>query len=218
MKSLDQRFPVYSKLLKLYPHPYQSEYSEQMLQTLADMLDNAETPSQRASIWLRATVDYPLSVVKQQLIFSGGTMNQPMPSYIKQYGVIGGCMMAPFFIFLILNAILGDRLQHSVVWHTNVLLMWLVLLPSLAIILNLAALLHWLQSGRRQTKTSPWRMLTDFQHNWPALSVAIVGLGILAIVFGHDSVGCLTGNPVRELHNFHDTVQCVQQGVPNQNK
>jgi len=85
-------------------------------------------------------------------------------------------------------------------------------LPAVAILLNTAALLRWLRSRRRETGQATWKLLADWRHDWPALAVMLIGLGILALVFGHDSVHCVAGNPFHELRDWHSTWQCVQRG------
>lgn len=210
MDKLTKRFPRYSRLLRLYPPSYQAEYGEQMLQTLADMLDNAQ-PGEKWRIWLRTGLDFSPSIIKQQLSYEGGIMANQMPSYIKRNGLIGAGLVAPFFVFVIINSFIDHDLSHSLVWHTNVLFTWLVILPGLAVILNAAALLRWLLKQRPPAKTSLWRRVVDLRHNWPAIGVVIVGLGILLFVFGHDSVHCITGNPLHEVTNWQQTSQCIQR-------
>lgn len=209
MDSLKHRFPRYSRLLALYPADYRQEYGGQMLQTLADMLDD---PGRRkAGVWGRITLDFPLSVIKQQLIYSGEAMGNTMPGYIKRNARLGAWLVAPFFIFLIFDAVMRHRLEHSWVWHTRALFIWLIVLPGLAAIFNLAALLRWVHARRRETHSSAWKVLTDLRLNWPALGMAVLSIGILGLVFFHDSVHCVTGNPVRELHNPYQTWQCIEQ-------
>jgi len=209
MKDLIKRFPRYSKLLYLYPVSYREQYGEQMLQTLADMLDDPQ--QSRASTWVRISLDFPLSVVKQQVTYTGEAMATTMPSYIKRNAVLGAWLVAPFFLFIILNGILGDRLYHSWFWHTRVLFIWLIVLPSLAVLFNLVSWLRWVQSRRRETKKGTVAILADVRRSWPALAMVVMGVGILGIVFFHDSVHCITGNPIRELHNPSQTWHCVQQ-------
>ncbi|HVS58152.1 MAG TPA: hypothetical protein VHD60_00225 [Candidatus Saccharimonadales bacterium] len=210
MNKLRERFPLYNKLLHLYPVGYRKEYGEQMLQTLADMLD--AQPSHTSAIWARTALDFPLSVLKQQLIYTGDTMATQMPDYIKRNALLGTWLVAPFFVFIILNSLVGQRLHDTILWHTNVLFAWLVVLPSLAALFNLAALLRWMNAHRRETKQGTWRMLADVRRYWPAAALAIVGVGILGLVFFHDSVHCVIGNPVRILHNPHQTLRCIQRG------
>jgi len=208
MKDLAKRFPRYSKLLYLYPVSYRKEYGEQMLQTLADMLDDPQ--QSHTSIWLRITLDFPLSVLKQQVTYTGEAMATAMPTYIKRNALIGAGLIAPFFIILTINGILGNRLQSSWLWQSWVLFIWLIVLPALAVACNLAAWIRWSRAAR-ETKQSLWRILTDFRLSWPALTMMILGMGILGLVFFHDSVHCVAGNPVRELHNPSQTWHCIEQ-------
>lgn len=216
MTDTDHRFPRYSRLLRLYPAGYRKEYGEQMLQTLADMLD--DPARSHPGVWSRLVLDFPFSVIKQQLSYTGEVMATTMPDYMKRNAMLGTGLVAPFFLLLALHVVAGNRLEHSWFWHTHVLFIWLLVLPGLAIVCNLQALLRWGLHRRQETHTGTWKVLTDFRRNWPALGVIIIGLCILALVFGHDSVGCVTGNPMRELRNFHQTWQCVQQGVPSQHR
>lgn len=209
MNTLSDRFPLYSKLLHLYPVGYRKDYGEQMLQTLADMLD--AQPDRKAAIWTRTAVDFPLSVLKQQIIYTGDTMATQMPDYIKRNALLGTWLIAPFFVFIIANSIVGSQLQRSILWHRNVLFAWLVVLPSLAALFNLAALLRWMNSRHRETHQGTWRMLADVRRYWPAAALAILGIGILGLVFFHDSVHCVLGNPLREAPNWHQTLRCIQQ-------
>lgn len=210
MSSLKQRFPRYSKLIRFYPLPYRHEYSEQMLQTLADMLDDPEL--RRSTVWARTVLDFPLSVANQQFNYLGEAMASTTPAYIKRNALLGACLLAPFFFFIILNSLMHQRLHNSWAWHTNVLLAWLILLPSLAVLFNFATMLRWAQTRRKENKISAWKALGDVRHNWPAFGVILVGLAILALVLGHDSVHCVSGNPFRELHNPYQTWQCIQRG------
>lgn len=207
MAHLSKRFPRYSKLLHLYPAGYRKQYGEQMLQTLADMLDDSERS--RSEVWSRLILDFPFSVIKQQLSYTGEAMTNTTPVYIKRTAVLGAWLVAPFFVFVILNSLMHNRLHQSWAWHSDALFIWLVLLPSLAAIFNLGALLRWVQTRR---KIGAWRALLDIRSNWPVLAMAIVAVGILGVVFFHDSVHCVTGNPIRELHNPHQTWQCIARG------
>jgi len=209
MDRLSKRFPRYSHLLRLYPGGYRQEYGEQMLQTLADMLD--DPARKKTAVWARTVLDFPLSVTRQQLTYAGNAA-AVMPRYLKHNARVGAWLVAPFFLFVILNNLSNQRLHDSLLWHTDFLFMWLILLPAVAILLNTAALLRWLRSRRRETGQATWKLLADWRHDWPALAVMLIGLGILALVFGHDSVHCVAGNPFHELRDWHSTWQCVQRG------
>ena len=212
MGSLAKRFPLYSKLLRFYPAPYRDTYGEQMLQTLADMLDNAPSAAAKRLIWLRAALDLPLSAAKQQLKYTGGIMANETPTYIKRTNLIGAILLMPFFILLVLNSTIGPlRMQRTWAWGPWVLAVGLIMMPAIALALELGALLCWALARRRQEHISVWRGLFDIRRNWPLLGIAALGFGIILLVFGHDSVHCVAGNPVRELRNWHTTWQCIQQ-------
>jgi len=151
MNKLEQRFPRYSKLLSLYPSNYRQNYGEQMLQTLADMLDDPERS--KTAVWSRLTLDFPLSLLKQQLIYTGEVMAMDTPYYVKRSAVVGSALVAPFFIFLALNGIMHNRLQHSWVWNSWFLFVWLILLPAIAALANIQALVRSRQAaGTAQNK------------------------------------------------------------------
>lgn len=214
MGSLEKRFPRYSKLLKLYPAPYQKEYGEQTLQTLADMLDDPHAG--KAAVWTRTIVDLPLSLAKQNLIYAGGIMKNETPNYIKLNSVIGAALLLPFFAALIANGsdrlIFNQDLYHSWLWHTPVLFTWVLALPAAAALLTLISLVLYSRQHGRSQRTGWLKGLLDFRRNWPLLLVAIIALGIVGMVRFHDSVHCVAGNPAKEIGNWSRTWQCIQQG------
>jgi hypothetical protein len=205
---LNKRFPKYSKLLYLYPTAYRKQYSEQMLQTLADMFDDA--PKQKTAIWIRTVLDLPLSATHQQLNYTGAAMTHDTPQYVKNSALTSAALLVPFFVLVIAHS-LDSGMQHSVWWHYHVLFTFFVLLPSLAFLLSLVAFISWLVERHKQEKQSWLKAVLDIRRNWYLLVVLIVGLGIVGMVYGHDSVHCVTGNPFRELHNPSQTLSCIEQ-------
>lgn len=205
---LNKRFPKYSRLLNLYPTAYRKQYKEQMLQTLADMLD--DTPAEKRTIWTRTMLDLPLSVLHQQLSYTGAAMINDTPKYVKNSALIGATLLLPFFVLVTAHSV-DSSLQNSVYWHFRVLFTFFVLLPSLAFLLTAVALISWLVERRKQEKKSLLKELFDLRRNWYLLTILVIGLGIVGLVYGHDSVHCITGNPFRELHNPNQTLSCIEQ-------
>lgn len=205
-----KRFPIYQKLLHLYPAAYRKQYGEQMIQTLADMLDDAPSSAQKASIWTRTLLDLPISAVKQQVTYTGAVMTERTPKYVKNSAIIGAALLVPFFVLVIAHS-LDNNLQGSVFWHYHVLFTFFVLLPAIAFLLASVAFISWLVERHQTEKQSWFKELLDIRRNWYLLAVLIVGLGIVGLVYGHDSVHCVTGNPVRELHNPNQTLTCIEQ-------
>jgi hypothetical protein len=206
--NLHQRFPGYSRLLKLYPRSYRQQYEQEMLQTLADMLDDPD--NSRQSVWLRTALDLPLSLAREQFHALQLASLPQTPAYIRTSSLIGGLLVLPFFVFVTLNTLLDQRLYNSLFWQVWMLFIWLLVLPGLAIVINLAATMKWVHDRRTITHRGFWRTLLDIKQTWPVLSIVIIGLGIIALVFGHDSVHCLGGNPIQEISNWHGTWQCIQ--------
>jgi hypothetical protein len=205
---LNKRFPKYSKLLYLYPAAYRKWYAEQMLQTLADMLD--DSPAKKTAIWTRTMLDLPLSVLHQQLSYTGAAMGGDTPKYVKNSALLGAILLLPFFVLVTAHS-LDSGLQNSVYWHFRVLFTFFVALPAIAFLLTTVALVFWLTERRKQDKKSLVAELFDLRRNWYLLTVLIIGLGIVGMVYGHDSVHCITGNPYRELHNPSQTLSCIEQ-------
>lgn len=209
MNVLNKRFPHYSKLLALYPAAYRKKYGEQMLQTLADMLDDASSPASRAAIWTRTVLDLPISLIHQQLSYASHAFAQETPSYVKRNALIAALLLVPFFVIVVANDLTAHGLYRTWLWHDHVLFAWIVALPALALGISLVTFIGWLVQNRR--KQSFWRNVLDVRHSWPLLVVGVIGLGIIGLVLFHDSVHCLTGNPIREVRNPRATWHCIEQ-------
>lgn len=207
---LRKRFPNYNRLLYLYPTAYRQRYKEQMLQTLADMLDDAPSKSQRIAVWSRIIADLPISVMHQQVTYTGAVMTQDTPKYVKNSTLLGTIMLLPFFIILAAASI-DKNLRQGTLWHFHVLFTFFVALPTLAFLLAVVAFISWIVERHQKEQRSWLREVIDIRRNWPLLGVIIVGLGIVGMVYGHDSVHCVTGNPIREIQQAHQTLRCIEQ-------
>lgn len=211
MSDLSKRFPRYSRLVRMYPKKYQQEYSDQMLQTLADMLDDAQTKRKRTLIWTRVTLDLPVSIMKQQLTSGGEVMWRDTPDYIKYNAVVAAVLLLPFFVLLLLDAVTAHALYHTWLWKTPVLATWLIVMPAAAFVLSTGTLVRWAFVRIQQGGVGYRKVLFDFRHNWTMLTAIVLSLGIIALAFGHDSVHCVTHNPITEARNWHNTWRCIQQ-------
>ena len=209
---LKRRFPRYSRLLRLYPLPYRQEYGPEILQTLADMLDGAESSSQRTAIWLRATIDLPLSATKQQLILVGGIMAHETPDYLKRSATIGAILVSPFLTFLFLDSITSHSLYGGFFWRPWVVATWIVFMPAAALLVTSAAFVRWSVERQRRGRVSFWRSLLDWRHNWPVVGIAALSLGIILLALFHDSVHCVVHNPIPEIRYWHTTWTCIRNG------
>lgn len=211
MGTLNHRLGVYRALLKLYPKPYQHTYADQMLLTLDDMLTAAPSRTSRTAVLLRAAFDLPLSIVTQQTKYLGGCMAHDMPRYIKITALAAAICLVPFMAALAANSLSQltghGALYHTWLWCRPLLAAWVLYLPLAAVVLALGGTAY-LALQRRHDWNSLSRIVLL---SWPALLVGSAGLGIIAMVFGHDSVHCITGNPVHEIQHWQQTWRCIQQ-------
>lgn len=206
MDRLRSRFPIYSRLLRLYPVAYQRQYGEEMLQTLADMLDDPE--HSKAATWLRTSFDLPLSVSKQQLIYTGAAMTHDNPNYLKRNTLLSALLLAPFSLALIVSA-----LDHGAVMGRYRLVFsyaTLVFLPAIAFLISTMTFVYWTAEQHRRTGSSFWKSLIDIRHNWFVLVVAGLGLCMALFLPFHDSTHCIMGNPVHEAAHLNRTWNCIQ--------
>jgi hypothetical protein len=171
------------------------------------MLDNPEQND--ATTWARITLDFPMSALHQQLSYTGAVMKNETPNYMKRSALAGVAMLLPFPIVIAINSLSDHTLLDSHVWKPFYLLL-LVALPAVAFLLNSLTFWRW-SAERRKTGTGLFRNLFDVRHNWSVVIVAMLGLLFALFIPFHDSVHCVTGNPIRELHNPHQTWQCIQQ-------
>jgi lysylphosphatidylglycerol synthetase-like protein (DUF2156 family) len=201
--------PAYRRLVRLYPASYRHRYGQRMVDTLEDMLQAAPSATGRTTIGLRLLAETPLSIGRQHLSMIGATMSHDMPEYIKRNAVLSSILLVPFFVLIALTIIAhpylgGAPLQAKVIYFL------VVILPLLALVLSVATLASWVEqqaaSGRRVLAS-----LFDLRRNWPLIGTACLALMIPLFLYGHDSVECITGNPIREVRNLHATLQCIRE-------
>ncbi|HVV25961.1 MAG TPA: hypothetical protein VHC21_02935 [Candidatus Saccharimonadales bacterium] len=212
MRQLERRFPIYSRILKLYPPAYRQQYGEQMLQTLADMLDHEPSPLRRLRTYLRLAVDVPVTLTSQQVRYAGRAFFDETPVYVRRNTFISFAFFLPFLLIAITNDLAAHGFYHTWLWSFGVLLTWIIVLPSIGLIISLVTFAAWL-IDRRKHNRQPWaRTLFDFAHNWPMLALSGLGVLILLLVFFHDSAYCVIDNPARAVTHAHQTMHCVENG------
>jgi len=217
MSNLKKRFPIYSKIIELYPVKYRKEYGQQILQTTADMLDNTQTRSSRALIWLKVAIDLPINITKQQVQYSGGVYMKDTPSYIKTSSIISGILLLPFVAALVSNGmdkvVNNHTLYGSWLWKSPFIGLWVLYLPLIAFILAIGSYLVYLT---RYKKTSWIKRVLDIRHSWPIVLPAIFAFGILFIVAFHDSGQCLVQTPAHFVSHISQTWRCTtnNQSLP----
>jgi hypothetical protein len=203
----------YKTLLRAYPKTYRNKYAGEMTQTLQDMLADQPSRAARAGIWLHTLANLPLSVTYQQLLALGNNLTHETPSTVKKAGVLSGVLLLPFFGALIANEVsqtfFGHALYQSWLWRTPVLTAWVLILPAAAFAVTGVVYAAFVLRGHGRPLLAH---ALDIKRLWPVMIALFCGLSILLMLGLHDSVHCITGNPIRELHNPHDTLQCVNDG------
>lgn len=214
MSSLKSRFPIYSRLLRFYPANYRQHYELEMLQTAADMLDEAPSRLSRLAVWTHLSVDLPINISKQQLHYVGGIMQDSnTPNYVKRNSLIAGALLLPFLIAVVANefdrVVLGHTLLDSWVWQAPVLGIWVALLPMLALLLAVASYITFVVKNRADTTFV--RRIFDITHSWPVLLVGLIALGIILALSFHDSVQCWVQTPSHLISHISQATQCSEQ-------
>ncbi|MGH7141963.1 MAG: hypothetical protein ACREF5_00575 [Candidatus Saccharimonadales bacterium] len=210
MNQLQNRFPIYSKIIGLYPAKYRQEYGQQILQTTADMLDNTDSKGAKIAIWSRLAFDLPVSIAKQQLQLSDDIFMNDMPRYIKTNSLISGLLLLPFVAALSANGldklINNQDLYNSWLWDKPIIGLWVVYLPLLALLVAGGTYLFYLFSA---AKTTFSKRVIDIRRFWPVLIPALFAVGIVLLVEFHDSGHCLVQNPVHLANHLSQTWQCT---------
>lgn len=101
-----QRFKVYARLLRLYPANYRKRYGEQLLQTIADMVDDAPSASEKFTVWLRISLDFPITVCRQHFQVIGDRMNAKKQNNVGRNALVSAALFLVPIIMLTANRML----------------------------------------------------------------------------------------------------------------
>ncbi len=200
----------YATLIRLYPKAYREEYGDQMLQTLADMLKDAPGSGGKVLMWTKAVAELPISVLKENVLVIEEAAMTNAPNYVKRNTHIGMYLIAPFFILIAFNALLPHSLPQGPL-AIDVLRFMVIGLPAIAFVLCAGTFVAWSLGRRRKERVSFWQNLIDIRQNWPLLLVGALGFFVALFILGHDSVHCLTDNPVNALKHLQATQACISQ-------
>lgn len=101
-----RRFKIYATLLSLYPASYRKQYTEQILQTVADMIDDAPSTSEKFTTWVRICLDFPVTLCKEHFQIIGDHMN----THNKPYKVGHKALMSAGLFLLPIAMLTVNRL------------------------------------------------------------------------------------------------------------
>lgn len=211
-----KRFPLYERLLKLYPPDYQRQYSSQMLQTLSDMLDDSPSRTGRLLIWFRLAIDVPVSIVKVQSGNVGAAFLHETPKFILGSSLFSILLLLPFFVALFANSLdvlfFHHRLYASWLWHMPILAVWVLWLPLTAFCLDVISFSAYTFMPQGTSRSSVLKRAFDVKHIWPIMVPAVLAFGILFMIIFHDSAHCWLQNPAYFVTRFHQTLECTKTG------
>lgn len=212
MKDLHTRFPVYSRLLHLYPGPYRRRFEEEILQTTADMLEEATTPFGKARVWAQVMADLPENIGRQQLNYVGGIMHTETPTYLKRNSTIAGALVLPFFLIIIINSLSGHAISRTWLWHTPAMAVWLLYMPQIALLVTLVTYALYTHGTGKSARQSWIKRVLDFKHTWLLILPLMAAFGILFFVGFHDSVQCwVQPNPIHAIPHVQQAWNCTMQ-------
>jgi len=192
MTSLKQRFPAFSRMLRLYPPAYYRQYCMQTLQTLADILDDTELSRlAKAKLYLASWLDLAKSIPRQRVIAAIHSASYQPSRYFRNRGIICLLLLVPALLsFCIGNNVTTTSLQLSSgsfasIWFSSAsVATWLFVLPLLATINALYALGIWLVARKKHSRAK--RPTTN---QWGArlmlaglLLIGLAGTGLLGAV------------------------------------
>ncbi len=217
MSSRKKRFPTYSKIIRLYPKEYRKEYGEQILQTTADMLDNAPSSAAKLAIWTKVALDLPLNIGKQQFNDKGSLFMKQTPWHVKRVSILSSLLILPFFAALMANAldktINNHTLYNSWLWDRPAIGLWVLYLPLTALLLACGSFLIYLAKDTKSRQSSWLKRALDIKHSWPIIIPGIIAFGILFMAVFHDSVQCWVQTPDHALTHIQQTWQCTTRNL-----
>jgi|GEM_PF-2720969 len=142
-----RRFRIYRRLLNLYPAAFRREYGEQLLQTIADMVDDAPSPAERFAVWLRISLDFPLTVCKEHFQVIGDRMKAKKQQGVGRVTLISTALfLLPIIIVTINRLLMLSGPRRGV--PTYYLIVTSAIFPLLAVALAGSTLLRlWRGNG-----------------------------------------------------------------------
>jgi hypothetical protein len=209
----------YKTLLFFYPKPYRKRFGEQMLLTFEDLYQEELEKSGQvgASFWLSIFTDTLQSASREHfnLMKQKGILNY---LHLNIYNVIGAILLFPFAFFftagMIARIAQGDLEHYNRAWYATISHWFfyggfknqaqaeftiLILLPILAILINLIPLIKTVLKSKRVV---PLKLILA---NPITILILLGGLFALAVVYGHDVIPC-TLNSLKAGHGVIETI------------
>ncbi len=196
---------LFSLLLLFYPKEYKKKFGNEIQILLKDLYQEELATRREVEIWF--WISKSMDIIKNAFIQHIDLINQQgMKKYLKsefnfnRYNLIGTIFLTPaltvFAIDLISRVIQFDLvhynrpvynfLSHTPLYWYPVLVTWVIVLPTLAVIINLIPLIKNMQSKKKSIYVKLFN-----KQNLFSLIILFLGLMFLAIIKLHDFAPCI---------------------------
>ena len=168
MPNIKKRFPIYSKILYLYPKAYRRKYSAQMLQTMADLIDNeGSTLPRRFKIWLRATPDLIKTIAAENLRAIDAK------KFVPRSLIVSFVMIIPLIVLLASPIFLDSETMADGNSFINRFYspIFIILFPLISAMLSITGLVVWSINRQKNTPVKIYKVRPS-----------IVGLSIISVI------------------------------------
>lgn len=191
--------------LQLYPIPYRKKFGQEIYYVFQDVYNEelAKHGKVTGGFWILQAFDFIKSAGEQHvsLINKIGMKKYLNKSlHINRYNVIGFILLLPFLSVFLIDVISriaqGDlthynrpvytMLSHTLFYWTPILFIWVIVSPTLAVLINLIPLIQNLKKKHAEIK-----LFTFIRQNIVTLLIVAIGLGFIAIIKLHDFAPCV---------------------------
>lgn len=194
MSRLSRAESCYAALLRLYPAAYRHRFETQMRQTFRDLYRDQSRHG--VVFWTRLALDTFTGATREQATVTRSLdMHKITTMSANQRALYAGLvLMLPAVLFVAVGTGLQIMPPHHYLGQElhlplHLMQIMLVAFPLLALAINLAALVG--TAARRRQSLLSFSFIKRYLLTLVLLAVA---LGWLAVLFGHDTIGCAAQN------------------------
>jgi hypothetical protein len=206
-----KEFTFIRNLLLLYPDRYRKKFQQEILITVEDMYQERllKVGKVNTLYWFVISFDIIKSACNQHVELLN---KQGMKKYIHEtlqidkFNIIGGLLLLPFFIVFLIDLATriaqGDLtrynrpvyaiLSHSLLYWLPVLFTWVVIFPTIAVLLNIIPLIKNVSKFHNDVFH-----FSFLRKNIFSLLILAVGFGFLALIALHDFAPCVAHGLLR---------------------
>lgn len=216
--AISKELTIFKNLLLLYPDSYRKKFELEMLITFGDMYQEKKLRDGKIGFlfWLGISLDISKSACKQhgELLKKQGMKKYLFKTlHFNTCNIIGALLLLPFLSVFLIDVVArisqGDLthynrpvytfLSHTFLYQKPVLLVWVILFPAIAVLINLIPLIQ--NSFKKHRSLFH---LSFIKQNIITFSILAMGIGFLALLKLHDFAPC----------SFHGILRFGLQKLP----